>query len=138
MRHPTEGTLRRLVDESDGVTDTDREHVSGCPACLSGLAAAQQDAEVAGAALGAEVSTDVDTGWRRLSRAIAGDGRQRVAASGPARRRRAVLRSPVIAAVGVLAVLTGAGAAAAADWLPIFRTERIAPISISEDDLVKL
>lgn len=44
MRHPTEGTLRRLVDEPAGVTDADREHVAGCPVCLSGLAAAQEDA----------------------------------------------------------------------------------------------
>jgi hypothetical protein len=35
-------------------------------------------------------------------------------------------------------VLAGAGAAAAADWLPIFRTERIAPVTLSEADLVAL
>ncbi len=41
MRHPNDGTLRRLVDEPAGVADADREHVAGCPVCLSGLAAAQ-------------------------------------------------------------------------------------------------
>src|SRR4029450_5609993 len=102
MRHPTDGTLRRLLDEPAGVADTDREHVAGCPVCLSGLAAAQQDAEVAGAALGAEVITDVDTGWRRLSRAIAGDGRRPATVPGPARRRRAVADSRVIPARDVL------------------------------------
>jgi hypothetical protein len=54
------------------------------------------------------------------------------------RRRRAWLRSPVVAAVGVAALVAGAGAAAAADWLPIFRTERIAAVSITESDLVDL
>jgi hypothetical protein len=44
----------------------------------------------------------------------------------------------VIAAVGVAAILAGGGAAAAADWLPIFRTERIAPVTITEADLVDL
>ena len=34
MRHPTEGVLRRLVDEPAGVADDDRAHVAGCPSCL--------------------------------------------------------------------------------------------------------
>jgi hypothetical protein len=140
MRHPSDGTLRRLVDEPDGVADADREHVASCPVCLSGLQAAREDAAVMGAALDVEATTDVDEGWRRLSRAVAADGRGGVAAGGrvPARRWRAALRSPVIAAVGVVALLTGAGAAAAADWLQIFRTQQIAPVAINRADLVAL
>ena len=37
MRHPSEGVLRRLVDEPAGVTDDDRAHVAGCPVCLRAL-----------------------------------------------------------------------------------------------------
>ncbi|HKY69193.1 MAG TPA: hypothetical protein VJM49_22575, partial [Acidimicrobiales bacterium] len=44
-------------------------------------------------------------------------------------------RRPVVAGVAVAAVLAGAGAAAATDWLQIFRTERIAPVSLSTADL---
>ncbi len=40
MRHPSDGTLRRLLDEPVGVADPDREHVADCPVCLAGLAAA--------------------------------------------------------------------------------------------------
>jgi hypothetical protein len=138
MRHPTDGTLRRLVDEPAGVADADREHVAGCPACLSGLAAAQADAAATGAALSVETTTDVEAGWRRLSHATAVDGRRRGAAAVPARRWRAALRSPMVAVVGVVTLLAGAGAAAAADWLQIFRTERISPIAISRADLVGL
>jgi hypothetical protein len=138
MRHPTEGTLRRLVDEPAGVADADREHVAGCRVCLSGLAAAQEDAAVTGAALGVEVNPDVDRGWGRLSRAVAVDGRRRVPVTVPARRWRAALRSPVIVVVGVVALLAGAGAAAAADWLQIFRTEQIAPVTVTRADLVEL
>src|SRR5829696_1691234 len=153
MRHPTDGTLRRLVDEPDGVADADREHVAACPVCLSGLAAAQEDAAVAGAALGGKLTTeqltteqltteqlavDVDTGWRRLSRALAVEGRRRGTSAAPAPRWRAALRSPAIAVLGVVALLTGAGAAAAADWLQIFRTEQIAPVTITEADVVAL
>jgi hypothetical protein len=43
-----------------------------------------------------------------------------------------------VAALAVAVVLTGAGTAAANDWLPIFRTEQVAPISITTSDLVAL
>jgi len=138
MRHPTDGTLRRLLDEPAGVADADREHVAGCPVCLSGLAAAQEDAALTGAALHVDVTVDVDTGWRRLSHAVPVDGRRRLPAVIGAPWWRAALRSPVIAAVAVVAVLTGASAAAAADWLQIFRTEQIAPVTITQADLVAL
>ncbi len=138
MRHPTDGTLRRLVDEPAGVADTDREHVAGCPACLSGLAAAQRDAAAAGAALDVRLEVDVDAGWRRLSRSASARERPRVAGAVRARRWRGVVRSPVFAVVGAVVLLTGAGVAAAADWLQIFRTEQIAPVTAPEEDLVRL
>jgi hypothetical protein len=105
MRHPGESTLRRLVDEPAGVADADREHVAGCPVCLSGLAAARE-------------------------------GAAPVVVSAP--RWRAALRSPLVAAVAVVVLVAGASVAAAADWLQIFRTERIAPIAITEADLLEL
>jgi hypothetical protein len=138
MRHPTDGTLRRLLDEPAGVTDADRAHVAGCPRCRAALAAAGQDAAAAAAALDVEVGADVEAGWRRLSRAVAADERPVAAVTAPARRWRTLLRSPAVAAVGVAAVLAGAGAAAAGDWLQVFRTERIAPVTAPEADLIKL
>lgn len=136
MRHPTDGTLRRLVDEPAGVADADREHVAGCPVCLAELAAVRRDAALTAAALDADPAVDVDAAWNRLSRAAREP--RRAAAAAPARRWRAALHSPVAAAVGVLALLTGAGAAAAADWLPIFRTEQVAPVAVTQADLVAL
>ena len=138
MRHPTDGTLRRLLDEPDGVADADREHVAGCRVCLSGLAAAQQDAAVAGAALAVHPSVDADRSWHRLSRAIAVEEGRRAPAAASAHRWRPALRSPVVAAAIVVALLTGAGAAAAADWLQIFRTEKIAPVTVTQTDMVAL
>ena len=135
MRHPTDGTLRRLVDEPVGVADADREHVASCPVCLAELAAARRDAAMTGSALDVEATPDVDAGWQRLSHAAAIEGRRRRTASG---RWRAALRSPVVAAAGVVALLAGASVAAAADWLPIFHTERIAPVSITQSDLISL
>ena len=73
MRHPTEGVLRRLLDEPAGVADSDRQHVAGCPQCLGGLAAMREDAALVDAALATEggADVDVDAAWRRLSTAPA-------------------------------------------------------------------
>ena len=147
MRHPTDGTLRRLVDEPAGVTDTDREHVAGCPVCLAGLAEAQRDAAAVGAALGATPGSapgaDLDTAWRRLSTAVTAEpvppaAAVSPAATSPARRWKSRLRSPVVAGVRVAVLLAGGGAAAATDWFQIFRTEQVAPLSLSQADLVQI
>jgi hypothetical protein len=140
MRHPSDGTLRRLLDEPVGVSDPDREHVADCPVCLSGLAAAQEDAAASAAALGAPPlgDLDVDAAWHRLSLAAADDAPAQVVPLAPRRRRRGALRSPAVAAVGVVALVAAAGAAAAADWLQVFRTERLEAVTITQADLVQL
>lgn len=138
MRHPTDGTLRRLVDEPAGVADADREHVANCPQCLSGLASATQDAALTGAALHLETSPDVDAGWRRLSATLADERPRRVAAGYPKRRWGKALRSPVLAVAAAVALLAGGTAAAATNWLPIFHTERIAPVTAPQIELASL
>src|SRR3954454_6491872 len=140
MRHPTEGVLRRLLDEPAGVADPDREHVAGCPQCLGELAAMREDAALVGAALGVQEGTDVDVAaaWQRLSAAAPTTEPAGRARSPRAGRYRAVLRRPVVAALAVALVLTGAGSAAAGGWLQIFRTEQIAPVSFSTADLIAL
>ena len=137
MRHPNEGVLRRLVDEPAGVADADRAHVAECPLCLVALAEARDDAATVGAALLSDsvadhlTDRDVDTAWARLTAAQS----RSTAVRTPARRRRwgAALRRPAVAALGFAVVVTGAGVAAANDWLPIFATEEIEPIAISSD-----
>jgi hypothetical protein len=136
MRHPTEGVLRRLVDEPAGVSDADRQHVADCPVCLSGLAAAREDAAVVGAALHSDGAADVDpaAAWQRLSTALPA----RAATPTAPRRRSGLLRRPAVAALAFAVVLSGAGVAAANDWLPIFRTEQVAPLEVNPEDLVAL
>jgi hypothetical protein len=135
-RHPSDGTLRRLVDEPAGVTDAERAHVAGCDRCLAGLAAARDDARSVAAALAPAAAPDVDAAWRRLATTV--DAQRRPTVPAPARgsRWRTAVRSPVVAAMGVVVVLGGAGAAAAADWLQVFRTEEVAAVPISTADLV--
>jgi hypothetical protein len=133
MRHPTEGTLRRLVDEPAGVADADRAHVADCSVCLVGLAAAQEDAAAVDAALRAETDVDLGSAWQRLSTTPAAHRRPPAPAG---THRRTALRRPAVAALLFAVVLTGAGVAAANDWLQIFRTEQITPISLNSADLV--
>ena len=123
MRHPNDGTLRRLVDEPSGVADADREHVASCPGCLAGVAAAQEDAALTGAALDVPTHVDVDTGWERLSLAAGTGAGDRQPTNGQAARRwQSRLRSPVVAGIGVLVLrhsgLSYAEVAAALDLSP--------------------
>ena len=139
MRHPTEGVLRRLVDEPAGVADTDRVHIAGCPACLSAVDRASADAAATGAVLTAPPLdlADVDGAWHRLS--SAGPARSSAAVAAPRPRRvRSALRSPLAAALGAVVILAGAGVAAAADWLPIFHTEQVTAVPVDTAELNQL
>src|SRR5918998_3158451 len=137
MRHPADGVLRRLLDEPAGVADADREHVGACGECRHRLAAIRADADLVQAALTTDTGADVDLApaWRRLSAATPTGRDRRTAAPPRPGRFRSARRRPVVAGVAVAAVLAGAGAAAAGDWLQIFRTERIAPLSVGPEEL---
>ncbi|MFC5381411.1 hypothetical protein [Aquipuribacter nitratireducens] len=146
MAHPTDGTLRRLVDEPHGVSDTERDHVVACATCAAALGSVRDDAARAALLLDDPAvgrhEDDVDAAWQRLSTALAHDVAPVTAlprGAVPARRRwRRALRSPAAALVTTAAVLAGAGAAAAGDWLPIFRTERVAAPDATRAELVTL
>ena len=137
MRHPSEGVLRRLVDEPAGVTDDDRAHIAGCPACLRAVDTARSEATLVDAALATDAPVDTDAAWARFAAtsATAPAGRPAVPAATPGRWRTA-LRRPVIAAVSAVVLVGGAGVAAANDWLPIFQTQRVTPVQVSSTDLV--
>ncbi|OAA18325.1 hypothetical protein UG55_11153 [Frankia sp. EI5c] len=160
MGHTSDGVLRRLLDEPAGVADTDREHAAGCPRCLAALAAMRADAVIVGAALAGNLGAtgggpgevdglDEEAAWRRLVAAMPAAGTDPAAGhartrpqTGPLSARRPRLgssaRRPVVAALVAVAVLAGAGTAAANGWLQIFRTERVAVIGLSTADLVAL
>ncbi len=142
MRHPTDGVLRRLLDEPAGVAETDRRHVADCPHCLAALAATREDATLVGAALRTDTDIDVPAAWARLSTAAHPSATPARTPSPvrPARRGRfgELVRRPAAAALAVGVVLAGAGTAAANDWLQIFRTEEVAAVGLSSADLIAL
>jgi hypothetical protein len=53
-------------------------------------------------------------------------------------RWRTTVRRPAVAALGALVLLTGAGVAAANDWLPIFQTQRVDPVEVTSTELVQV
>ncbi|MFD2093261.1 hypothetical protein [Blastococcus deserti] len=144
MRHPSEGVLRRLVDEPAGVTDDDRTHVAGCPTCLRALDTVRADARLVGSALAPSgtATVDPDAAWARLTATAAAPPASTAVfrpAPSPARGRwRTTVRRPVVAALSAVVLVTGAGVAAANDWLPIFRTERVDPVEVTSTELVRL
>src|SRR5688500_1278933 len=95
MRHPSEGVLRRLVDEPAGGPAGHRAQVASRPPCPPPAAPARR-------------------GWRTA------------------------VRRPAVAALSAVVLLTGAGVAAANDWLPIFQTESVDPVEITSTDLVQV
>jgi hypothetical protein len=134
MRHPTDGVLRRMLDEPDAVPVPDHDHVRGCQRCTEALATMGADAALVGAALATDDvdDLDLDRAWHAMSTSTStGD----VVPLHRRRRLRAAVGRPAVAGIAVAAVLVGAGAAAANDWLPIFRTERVAPIGLTVEQL---
>ncbi len=143
MRHPTDGVLRRLLDEPAGVAEADRRHVADCPQCLTALAAAREDATLVGAALTADADVDVPAAWARLSASAHAPVAAPSRTPSPVRAARRgrfgeLVRRPAAAALAFGVVLAGAGTAAANDWLPIFRTEEVTAIGLDSADLVAL
>ncbi|HET6394555.1 MAG TPA: hypothetical protein VFG13_17150 [Blastococcus sp.] len=141
MRHPSEGVLRRLVDEPAGVTDDDRAHVASCSTCLRALESARADAQLVGSALAGSRTADVDTdaAWARFSAASPAPAAPAFRPPATSRRGwRTAVRRPAVAALSAVVLLTGAGVAAANDWLPIFQTESVDPVEITSTDLVQV
>ncbi|WIM93560.1 hypothetical protein ACTOB_005542 [Actinoplanes oblitus] len=133
MRHPSDGTLRRLLDEPAGVPDTARDHVATCATCRSALLTARHDAEFAAAALAFDTDPDTEAAWRELSAALP------VTPSPPVKPSfRTTISRPLVAALAAVALLAGASAAAATDWFQVFRADRVAPITVNPAELVQL
>lgn len=139
MSHPAEGTLRRLIDDPAGVADVERAHLAACPHCLEALVRVRADAGRVHGLLTHDAAisdADVDRAWARL---VSAGGDQAAAAPSPAPgTRRSRLRSPVAAAVSAAVLLAGGSAAAATDWLQIFRTEQVQAVTVTEEDLLAM
>ena len=137
MHHPSEGALRRLLDEPAAIPDTNHRHVAECARCAGDLAEMRDDAAVVGASLSVDRHQEVDleAAWQRLwTVAPAQEGRRTSVVHRPGRTRE-LLRRPLVAGVAAAVLVAGASTAAATDWLEIFKTEQVAPVRLSASDL---
>jgi hypothetical protein len=140
MDHLADGTLRRLVDESDSLDDAQASHLASCAACRSKMTQISDDAGRTSAALRRALSADtsgvdsdaadIANAWRAVSARLA-------------RRRSPLLAGPWLiaataaaAAVCVLA-FTPVGTFAQ-NFLTIFEPEQFVALPVSRSEIVSL
>ena len=142
--HPSEGMLRRIVDEPLLVADRVKVHAKSCRRCSARLASFS--AEVSSTRrllpMNPAVAVDVKVGWARVQR--------RLSTAQPGRRRSVGERLPqrlahpgraggVVATIAVLAITTGTvTAVAGVQWTQIFAPTKVAPLAVTRSELLAL
>jgi hypothetical protein len=140
--HPSDGTLRRSLDEPVAVNAAAREHVGTCARCAGRLRRMHANAASIGTMLASPgPAVDVAAARARLARAeVATAGG--VAAPLPARqvRSRHTLASRVIAGVAVagIASVVLVATGGAQDFLNLFQPSQLAPVPVSASDVRSL
>ena len=147
-KHPSDGALRRLLDEPVAVAVADEDHASQCPRCQDRMGLMREDDTVVRLALAGEVEmTPAAVALERLRTAEraglvlvggrAGGRLGREAGPRRPRRRRPLLR-PATVITSALVLMGGATAAAATGLVPIFSPESVAPVVIQAGDIASL
>jgi hypothetical protein len=137
--HPSEGVLRRSLDEPVAVDATARRHIATCARCSDRLGRIRADAARAGALFAVPVGVvDVDHARARLRATQGGHqpvGRQDRPASIPHARTGRVLGGiAVAAAASVLLVVSGG----AQDFLSLFQPKQFAAVPVTSADIRSL
>jgi hypothetical protein len=143
--HPSDGTLRRSLDEPVALDPRARRHLATCPRCAKRLEAMETDAAGAFAMFAAaDPSIDVDAARARLAAletsrsAEAGTARSSVRrAPGGVRSARAsrVLAGVAVAALASVVVVVSGGAQ---DFLSLFQPKQFAPVAVTSADIRSL
>jgi hypothetical protein len=147
-RHPSDGTLRRLLDEPVAVAVADEDHASHCPRCQTVIGRMHEDDVFVTLRLGENVElTAPEVALERLrtverTRPALAPTTGHVWLGGPTepvrRRRRRPLLRPVTVITSALVLVGGATAAAATGLVPIFEPESVAPVVIQAGDIASL
>jgi hypothetical protein len=133
VAHLSEGTLRRLVDDPDALTGSDRRHYMDCAACQARNKGMADDARTAATMLSApELKLDVATAFKRVQAAPA--AKPRFGFSLPILRPS---RQPMFA-VGAAAVVVALAITAFANILPLFQPKTVQPVPVTFADLQAL
>ncbi len=140
--HPSDGTLRRVLDEPGAVEAAKREHIATCARCTDRARLMRTDAGWVRAALpDRDRAVDLAAARARLARSeaalAAGDVHRRSAKPARTAKTRAgrVGAGVAVAAVAtVLLVVTGG----AQDFLSLFQPSQLAPVPVTASDVRSL
>jgi len=129
--HPSDGILRRFVDEPETIGDEARGHLAGCAGCRTRLEAMRDDAARLEARLGGTTNAtavDVEAAWRRLrSTPGAGRGRAWAGPNGPVWRWGA---AGLAAAAAAAVAFTPVGSYAS-QVLTIFEPQTVTAVPVT-------
>jgi hypothetical protein len=140
--HPSDGTLRRALDEPIAVDAAQREHVATCTRCAQRVGRMSADAGAVWAMLAApDPVIDVTSARARLSRTEAaapgGEIAQRLVRPVKSRSswaRRVMAGVAVASVASVLLVVTGG----AQDFLSLFQPSQLAAVPVTAADVRSL
>ena len=134
MAHLSEGTLRRLVDDPDALTGSDRRHYMDCAACQARNKGMADDARTAATMLSApELKLDVETALKRVQAAPA--AKPRFGFSLPVLRPST---RPMFAGLAAAAIVAALAITAFANILPLFQPKTVQPVPVTFADLQAL
>jgi hypothetical protein len=134
VAHLSEGTLRRLVDDPDALTGSDRRHYMDCAACQTRNKGMADDARAAATLLFApELKLDVATAFKRVQTAPA--AKPRFGFSLPILRPST---RPMFAGLAAAAIVVALAITAFANILPLFQPKTVQPVPVSFADLQSL
>jgi hypothetical protein len=143
--HPSDGTLRRSLDEPVALDPRARRHLASCPRCEQRLTAIETDAATAFATFAAhDPSINLDAARARLAEseaATAADGAAIRRSRRPARigtrsaRASRVMAGVAVAAVASVALVVSGGAQ---DFLSLFQPKQFAPVPVTSADIRSL
>jgi hypothetical protein len=126
--------LRRLVDDPDALTGSDRRHYTDCAACQARNEAMAGDARAAATLLSApELELDVATAFKRVQAAPA--AKPRFGFSLPILRPST---RPMFAGLGAAAIIVALAITGFANILPLFQPKTVQPVPVTFADLQSL
>lgn len=140
--HPSDGTLRRSLDEPVALDPSSRGHIAGCPRCAARVQQISADASAVRSMLAAhDPVVDVAAGRSRLARSealsAAGAAMERPVRPMRSRHGRAgrVLAGLAVAGVASTVLVVSGGAQ---DFLSLFSPSQLAAVPVSATDLRSL
>ena len=134
MAHLSDGTLRRMFDDPDALTGSDRRHYVDCAGCQARYSGMADDARAVATLLAApELRLDVASALKRVEAAPAAKPRFGFSLPilSPASR-------PMFAGLAAAAVLVALVVTAFAEILPLFQPKTVEPVPVTVADLQSL